>query len=340
MVEYVATCAEEVARTLGSLGHEAGQFHGLSPDPWKVLWNDDRTGFVLFLEQGRCVFVWRSPVVAPGLELDMFSRITAYARRERKTVVAVLVNEASCAAGVRLGMRPIWLGHEAYVSLADWSSAGGHREKLRLARNYARRLGYTWREADPLNDDLDRAAMQYTETRWKEARKQRATDSFQRTSFAELAEIRRYFVCEGPIDASPAAERGIVAFIGCTPLNDEGWYLQDPVRLECAPRGALEGIVIAALDAFREDGYKVASNGPLPFWHPEGAADNRYQLGPVGQRVVNFFDRQYRFSGINQFRSKLEPDRIEPLYLLVSKRFVMPTTGNSVIRILTKRLSS
>ena len=250
----------------------------------------------------------------------------------------MLVNDACCSAGLRLGMHPIWLGHEGFVSLPDWSSAGGRREKLRLARNYARRLGYTWREADPVNNALDRAALQYTETRWKEARKQRSTDSFQRTSFAELTEIRRYFVCEGPLDDSPAAEQGIVAFIGCTPLNGEGWYLQDPVRLETAPRGALEGTVIAALDALRDSGYKVASNGPLPFWSPESAPANEHRLGPVGQRVVTFFDRQYRFRGINQFRTKLEPDRIEPLYLLLSTRLVMPTTALSIVRILTRRL--
>ena len=97
---------------------------------------------------------------------------------------------------------------------------------------------------------------------------------------------------------------------------------------------------VAALDAFRDDGYKFASNGPLPFWRPEGATPNEHELGPVGKRVVDFFDRQYRFKGIDQFRSKLDPDRIEPLYLLVSRRFITPNTARAVVKVLTKRLSN
>ncbi len=340
VVQRVADCADEVARVLGEVGHEAGQYHALSPDPWKVLWNDDRSAFTLFLEEGRCIFVWRSPVAAPGLELDMLSRTLDYARRRRKTVIGVLVNDAYCQAGKRLGMKPVWAAHETYHSLPDWTIQGGRREKLRLARNHARKLGYEWREADPVNNSVDRAALEAIEVQWKQARKQRATDSFQRTSFAELSEIRRYFVCDGPIDDSPAAERGIVAFVGCTPVNAEGWYLQDPVRLETAPRGALEGCIIAAMDTLRDAGYKFASNGPLPFWSPDGAEPNAHQLGPFGMRVVNFFDRQYRFKGINQFRSKLDPDRIEPLYILISKRMITPGAARSVVRVLTKRLSN
>ena len=56
--------------------------------------------------------------------------------------------------------------------------------------------------------------------------------------------------------------------------------------------------------------------------------------------MVNFFDRQYRFKGINQFRSKLDPDRIEPLYILLSRRMITPGAARSIVRVLTKRLSN
>lgn len=339
-IQRVADCREEVAEVLASVGHEAGQYHVLSPDPWQVIWNEDRSGFVGFLEEGRCVFVWRSPVAASGTELDMLSRIQAYARRRHKVLIAVLLNDACRLASLRLGMKPIWIGSETYHSLPDWSLKGGRRQKLRWARSHAAKLGYEWREADPLNNPMDRAAIETTEIEWKNARKQRSTDSFQRTSFAELTEIRRYFVCEGPLDPSPAANRGVVAFLACTPVNADGWYLQDPVRLDSAPRGALEGCFVAALDALRDDGYKFASNGPLPFWRPEGTEVNEHALGPVGQRVIKFFDRQYRFKGINQFRSKLDPDNVEPLYLILSKRFITPRVAGAVVKVLTKRLSN
>jgi lysylphosphatidylglycerol synthetase-like protein (DUF2156 family) len=341
VAERVVDCWDEVAALLAARGHEAGQYHALSPDPWKALWNEDRTGAALFLEERYCVFQWRSPVTAPGDELEMLARLRRYAKQRHKTLIGVLVNEAYCRAGVELGMTPIWLGSETFHDLGTWSIEGGRRQKLRWARNHARKLGYEWREVFPLENAADRRAIEQTELHWKDARKQRKTDSFNRTSFAELTEIRRYFACEEPItDVAEGTARRIVAYVGCTPVNSTGWYLQDPVRMDDAPRGALEGCFVAALDAMRDDGYAFASNGPLPFWRPEGSPDDAYRLGTFGSRVVNFFDRQYRFRGINQFRSKLDPDRVEPLYILLTRRFVTPTAARSVVKVLTKRISS
>lgn len=341
IAERVIDCWDEVAALLAAHGREAGQYHALSPDPWKVLWNQDRTAAALFLEERYCVFQWRSPIAAPGRELDMLARLRRYAKQRHKALIGVLVSEVWCRAGIDLGMTPIWLGTETYHDLSGWTIEGGRRQKLRWARNHARKLGYEWREVFPLENASDRRALEHTELLWKDARKQRKTDSFNRTSFAELADLRRYFACEEPLaEVQPGKARRIVAFMGCTPVNARGWYLQDPVRVEDAPRGALEGCFVAALDALRDDGYEFASNGPLPFWKPEGTPDDAYKLGTFGSRVVSFFDRQYRFRGINQFRSKLDPDRVEPLYILLSRRFVTPTAARSVVKVLTKRLSS
>ncbi len=337
-VERATACDAEVQQVLAAAGHEAGQYHVLSPDPWWVMWNDDRSGFVAFLEDHHCIFAWRSPVAAAGMELDIISRLQYYARIRRKTLIAALVNEATCRAGIQLGMKPIWIGSETFHHLPDWSIEGGRRQKLRWARNHAKKLGYSWREVFPIDNDAERAALEHTERKWKQARVQRSTDSFQRTSYAELTEIRRYFACIAP--ATENASESIVAFMACTPTSDEGWYLQDPVRLESAPRGALEGCIAMALDALRDDGFKTATNGPLPFWRPEDQPANEYGLGPLGRRVVDFFDRQYRFKGIAQFRTKLDPDRVEPLYILLSRRMLSPLAARSLVRVLTKRLPS
>jgi lysylphosphatidylglycerol synthetase-like protein (DUF2156 family) len=123
-------------------------------------------------------------------------------------------------------------------------------------------------------------------------------------------------------------------------VNAEGWYLQDVVRLEEAPRGALEGAITSALDVLRDEGFSFASNGPLAFWRPDGQPPDDHSLGPVGRRLVNFFDGQYRFRGLAQFRSKLDPDRVEPLYILLPRRMVTPGVARSLVKVLTKRLSS
>lgn len=320
--------ADELAAVLDRCGSEAGQYNILSPDPWWVLWNEDRSGFVGFLEGRKCVLAWRSPVAHRDDQTHLLTRLMTYGESQRKAVFAMEVNQATCNAGVALGMTPIWTGTESYLDLATWSLRGGRRQKVRWAKSHAVKLGLEWREAFPFSDRHDHEGIHRVEIRWKAERLERQTDSFLRTSFEELADYRRYFICER------AGE--IIAFVTCTPVNNEGWYLQDIVRAPDAPRGALEGAMAYALDIFQKDGYAFVSNGPLPFWRPDERWSDPHQFGVIGNQVMNFFNRQYRFRGINQFRSKFEPDRTEPLYVLRSRRFITVGVARSLTRLLNK----
>jgi lysylphosphatidylglycerol synthetase-like protein (DUF2156 family) len=325
--ERAAEITEDLEVALSSFGHEAGQYAVLGPDPWWVLWNDDRSGFIAFLEGRRGLLTWRSPVSHPHEQALLLGRLVRHARTKRKTLFAIEVNATTNDAGVALGMTSIWTGTENFLDLATWSLLGGRRQKIRWARRHAEKLGLQWREAFPLSNTLDEHGVGHVQHAWKAERTERETDSFLRTDFGEIARLRRYFVCEGP--------EGIVAFVTCTPVNAEGWYLQDIVRLPSAPRGALEGAMAFALDVFRDDGYRFVSNGPLPFWRPGGESEGQQKLGFVGQRALRFFNDHYRFHGINQFRSKLEPDCVSDLYVLRSKRLITP----GALRTLTKLLS-
>lgn len=324
--EAVGDVRDDVATVLAEHSREAGQFSVLGPDPWYALWNDDRSGFVAFLEGRRVIVSWRSPVAAPAEQPGLLERLVAYAEGTGKTLVALEVNASTCAAGAEMGMPVLWTGSESVVDLASWSIAGGRRQKLRWARNHARAVGVGWREAFPVSSRADWEDFARVQEAWKSVRPERRTDSFLRTDFAELATHRRYFASEG--------EEGVNAFVTCAPVGSTGWYLQDLVRVPQAPRGSLEGALALALDTFRDEGFTFASNGPLPFWHPDDGFADLHELGALGRRVFRFFDRQYRFSSINQFRSKIEPDVIEPLYVLRSHRIVTPGVARALKRML------
>lgn len=252
-----------------------------------------------------------------------------HAERVGKPLFALEVNETTRAAGVKLGMIPTWIGTESFLELSTWSIDGGRRQDLRRDRGHAVKLDMHWREAFPSTVTSDKLGIRRIEQLWKAERPERRTDSFLRTSFAELADLRRYFVCEGPID--------ITAFVTCTPVSRDGWYLQDLVRSPGASRGALEGAIVLALDVFRDEGFAFVSNGPLPFWRPNGTWSDPHQLGFIGNRIMRLFDRRYRFRGINYFRSKLEPDRVIPLYFLRTRRIVSPGAVRSLIKLLNER---
>lgn len=329
--EPIADARDRVAEVLADHGHEAGQYHVLGPDPWQLVWTTSRSGFIAFLEGRRCLLAWRSPVAAEPDHPELLDRLLHHSRQVGKALLAVLVNDSVRSVGSELGLLPIWAGSEAVIHLPNWSTRGGRGQKVRWARSHAVKLGLTWREAFPVDQPDDRAGIERVEQHWKAERAERRTDSFQRTSFEELAGIRRYFVAEGA--------DGVLAFAACTPVNRRGWYLQDVVRLPDAPRGALEGAMALALDTFRDEGFDFASNGPLPFWRPDHHGPNEHDLGWVGQRTIEFFDRQYRFRGISQFRSKFAADEVRPLYILRSRRLVTPGVAASLRTLLTERIS-
>jgi len=311
---------------LSAQGGEAGQYSVLGPDPWQVLFSSSGEGFVNFLEGRRVLVSWRSPVAARDEIPELVQRLVEHAVQLKKALFFIEVDEATRAAGAALAMTPLWTGAECFVDLSQWSTSGGRRQKIRWALNHAQRLGVSWREARPATREDDRLALARIEELWKYEREERRTASFLRTSYLEIAEWRRYFVAEVNGEA--------IASVTCTPINAKGWYLQDIVRIPSAPRGALEGAMAFALDVLRDDGYAVASNGPLPFWRPHEHWSDAHQLGPLGNRVMKMFDHQFRFGGINQFRSKLEPDWTETLYVLRSRRLITPWAARSLTQIL------
>ena len=329
--ERASEVVPEIEMALASFGQEAGQYAVLGPDPWWVLWNDDRTGFIAFLEGRKGLLTWRSPVGITDDQPLLLGRLASHAHQTRTTLFAIEVNSTTRDAGEMLGMTSIWTGTESFVDLPSWSLQGGRRQKVRWARRHAEKLGMSWREAFPVTIAADRDGLENVQNAWKAERPERETDSFLRTDFSEIARHRRYFVCEG--------SEGVVAFVTCTPINAKGWYLQDIVRLPSAPRGALEGAMAHALDVFRDDGYQIASNGPLPFWRPGGEWDGGHRLGLVGERALKFFNRRYRFHGINQFRSKIEPDVVNDLFVLRSRRLITPGALRTLTKLLSERTS-
>jgi len=312
-----------VVRRYGSL---AGHFSVFGPDPWRVLFSESGDGLIFFLEARYCLLVWRGPVCAPGQHQELLEKVTDYARARRRGLFLLHGDETTQAAASSLGLRSLWIGHETFIEVPAFNLSGARREKVRLAMNYARRNGVTWREVHPRTSHADFEGLYTLEEAWKSERKERRTNSFLRNDFTELSEHRRYFVAEN--------EDLTLASATLTKVSDESWYLQDIVRRPDAPRGALEGAIAESIVAIQRDGATRLSNGPLPLWSPEDGDMRTAQLGPLGRSILRTFDRSFRFRGINTFRTKLAPDEIVPLFVLYSRRGLSPTSIWSLLQLL------
>lgn len=128
-------------------------------------------------------------------------------------------------------------------------------------------------------------------------------------------EDRRVFVAR--------RDGAVVAYLVATPIPQrEGWLLEQVVRGRPAPNGAAELLIDAAMRTFAAEGASYVTLGvaplsqrvPLPESPPGALA--HWLLAWVRAHGRRF----YNFEGLEAFKSKLQPDAWEPVYVLSRER--------------------
>lgn len=318
---------------LAQYGQLAGSYACLGEDPWQFNWRYDDAGtlagFTPYLRTKRTAVVWRGPVGPQAQQPEALAQFDAHL--DPKVDRYILgADESMAEAAIDLGYQKVWIGTDCVTALTDWSLAGGHRRKLRWARNHVADT-HEWLEVFPATDEETRNQMLAVEAEWKQARKARATDSFLRTALMEQADIRRHFACRN------LATGKINSYLTCLPISADRWYLQDCVRTATAERGTLEGAVALACETFSSEGFGSVSNGILPMFDP-GDGTHVPDTSRLRRAVIRLADNKYRFAGLHQFRMKLVPDETFPVYALLKPGRPTARGLAGFARITTKRL--
>ena len=95
-------------------------------------------------------------------------------------------------------------------------------------------------------------------------------------------------------------------------------------------------VTVAAMDALRSDGYAFASMGIVPMFDPDGRRADR-TTGRAARWCIERFDRLFRFSGLQQFRSKFVPTHIEAAHVLHWPRLLTPFVALDIASVLAPR---
>lgn len=330
----VADAHEPTARArLGELLSEhaslAGQTHALSRDRWRVLFTSGRRAAIPFHLSAFTIIAWRDPVGPAGTSDETFAALRAYGAHTGKQVIVLAASDGARASAASLGFASVWLGGEQRFDLRRFSTRGRAGEKLRLAVNHARRKSLTVREIRPDSDAVMRERIQRIEHAWKRARLQRETRSFLRTDPLENAAMRRYFVAEREEAGSMRAE----AFLVCAPVSARGWYLQDLVRHPGAPRGAAELVSLGALEAFTSEGSEFATMGIVPFFDAARSGEAAPLTGATAA-CVRYFERAFRFEGLQRFRAKFPATNVAAVHALLWPGLLSPLAAWDITQLL------
>lgn len=264
----------------------------------------------------------------------LLSAFLAFARGERRRVVAVQLLAADTGRYAASGFRIEQLGASYAVALGNFSLAGKHFMQLRNKVSRARRAGATVSEVGvdlPMSPDLARR-LDAVDAAWLRAKgrhvKELAFMVGERGGPAEP--MRRLFV----------AHRGedVLGYVSFSPTYGlHGGWLHDLCRRDPqAPPGTAELMTVTAIERFRAEGAGWLHFGLTPF---TGLSDDHVVAGagsPTARRVVRALaehgQRVYPAADQLAYKLKWAPGLVQPEYVAFSRR-VTPAAVWALLRL-------
>jgi phosphatidylglycerol lysyltransferase len=279
-------------------GWNATSFQCLEPG-MQYWFPGDGLACVAYADTGSAWVAAGAPITAPERLVEVACRFCEEARRRGKRV-AFFATERRFTSGEALASSPI--GEQPVWDPGRWpeilAASRGLREQLRRAR--AR--GVTVRPLSPeqlCRPGPDRAAIEGLVREWVRRRSMAVMGFLVQVDLFSYAEERRTFVAE--------EDGRIIGFLSMVPVFSRGgWLVEDLLRDPHAPNGTSELLIDAAMRSAADAGSRYVTLGLAPL---SGRVSRPLRL------ARSFGARLYNFQGLRAFRSRLRPERWEPIYL-------------------------
>ena len=223
------------------------------------------------------------------------------------------------------GLVPLRIGAEAIVPVERFSLAGRKMKGLRGVTNRFARAGYrAVRHEPPLPADLLRRLREVSDA-W-------LTLPGRRERGFTLGQFTEAYVGACPVYTIEGPEGRVEAFINVIPDGVPGETTFDMMRHRPdAPNGAMDRLLIAAIEDARGRGFRQVSLGMVPFVDPGTGEDTALRdravallRGPLGR----FFDAE----SLWRYKNKFGPVW-EPRYLVYRHDARLPAIGLALARL-------
>ena len=289
---------ERVLELVRRYGWNATSFQVLEPGYRYFFVEPDAC--VAFVDTGGAWVAAGAPLAREDRLADVTAAFLAAARATGRRA-CLFATESRFAS--RVPLRALLVGEQPVWDPAAWEAATRASPSLREQVRRARAKGVRVRAVDAHDattaDAPNRAAVLALHDRWLGTRELAPMGFLARVEPEPFLPGQRLFL----------AERGseLVAMLFVAPVwGRDGWLLQNLIRSPEAPNGSSELLVDHAMRAARHAGHRFVTLGLAPL-----AGDVRppLRLARAAGRAL------YDFRGLRAFKSKLKPDRWDPVYL-------------------------
>ena len=223
-----------------------------------------------------------------------------------------------------LGAQPVWPSKQ-------WPRVFERHASLKAQLNRARNKSVTvteWSaERASRNAELLRCLREWLETR-----------SFPTLHFLvepmtlDRLYDRRVFVAE--------RQDNVIGFVVASPVPQRGgWLIEQIIRGRGAVNGVSELMIDTAIRALGDSGCDFVTLGLSPLSH---RADVKAEPNPLWLRVLLGWVRAhgrrfYNFDGLDAFKTKFQPERWEPIFVISNEAYFSPRTLYAVAAAFTQR---
>ncbi len=270
------------------------------------LFNEKRTGLIMFGVQGRSWVALGDPISSPGESAELIRAFIHLADENSGWPVFYKVAPTLLYLYLDHGLNVVKLGEEARVPLNDFSLEGANRRNLRRVWRKMVDDGYSVEIVQPEDIQPILPELRKVSDEWIDQKKAREK-SFSLGAFDEE------YVARSPVAVARKDGR-IVAFSNAWLSGRKAEIEADLMRYTAdAPPGVMRFVLIEMMLWGRKEGYA---------WFNLGMASlsglNAHRGAPVWNQLAvairGYGERFYNFQGIREFKQWFYPEW-EPLFL-------------------------
>jgi len=281
----------------------------------KLLFNEDRTAFVMYRESGRSWVAMGDPVGPAELREALAWQFREDCDRHDAWPVFYQVPPESLALYVDMGLSLSKMGEEARIRLADFSLEGSRRASLRQTWRRASREGMRYEVIPPQQVGARMEQLRAISDAWL-ADKSTAEKGFSVGGFDPD------YLARGPCALVSVGDR-LVAFANIWPGGGRHELSVDLMRhVDDAPSGCMDFLFIECMLWGRAQGFGWFSLGMAPL-----AGLEKRALAPAWHRMGTFVYRHgehfYNFEGLRRYKEKFDPEW-RPRYLASPGGIALP----------------
>jgi phosphatidylglycerol lysyltransferase len=280
-----------------------------------LLWNDDRTAFIMYAVRDASWIALGDPVGPEECHLELAWQYHELVDAHGGRTVFHHIPAKSLPIYLQLGLTPLKLGDAARVPLESFSLDGPKFKSFRQVRNRFEREGYEFRVVPAAETSALMPQLRRVSDSWL-ADKNTAEKRFS-LGFFDQAYLRR-------LPVAVATKNGEVAAFANLLVTDAREELSiDLMRhVHDVPNGVMDYLFAQIMLWGKAEGYHSFSLGMAPL-----SGLDRHALAPLWNRVGNFLyehgEHFYNYEGLRQYKQKFDPEW-QPMYLCYAGSWSLP----------------